>query len=125
MPAFKSPDFNERTAAARAAKERALEQLRAKPAPDPAVLAAQAAAREEREAAANAARIAKKAAAEEAKAAEKLAKEEARAAAEAAAQPVGKKGAPKDETPEGIALAEAEKKAARDARYAARKKRKR
>jgi hypothetical protein len=37
---FKVPDFTERAALAREAKERALEKLRAKPAPDPAAIAA-------------------------------------------------------------------------------------
>jgi hypothetical protein len=111
MAGFKSPDFNERAAAARAAKKRAVEQLREKPAPDPEVVAARQAAhaaREER-------RAAKKAAAEQARAAraEEAAKLKA-ARAEAAA-----KAAPKPKK------TEAELKAARDARYAARKARQR
>lgn len=103
MAGFKSPDFNERAAAARAARQAAVEQLRNKPAPDPAVIAARQAAhaaREERLAA-------KKAAAEEAKARRA---EAARAKAAKADTPV---------------RSEAELKAARDARYAARKARQR
>lgn len=110
MAGFKTPDFTERTAAARAARQRAVEQLRDRPAPDPAVLAerqAAHAAREER-------RAAKKAAAEQARAerAEEAKKLKA-AKAEAAAKAV---------TPKKT---EAELKAARDARYAARKARRR
>jgi hypothetical protein len=108
MTAYKSPDFNERAAAARAAKQKALEQLRSKPAPDPAVVAARLAAQAAREAAAAEQRAARQAEKEAAKAA-KAAAAEAAGAKEAAAAP----------------LTEAELKAARDARYAARKARKR
>ncbi|WP_254605115.1 DUF6481 family protein, partial [Sphingomonas bacterium] len=38
MAAFKTPDFTERAALARAAKQRALDLLRDKPAPDPALV---------------------------------------------------------------------------------------
>jgi hypothetical protein len=104
MAGFKSPDFNERTAAARAARQAAVEQLRNKPAPDPAVLAERQAARAAREEE----RAAKKAEAEDAKA-QRAQADAAKAAAEAA-------------VPERT---EAELKAARDARYAARKARQR
>lgn len=115
MPAFKAPDFNERAAAARDAKQRALEKLRAKPAPDPAVVAARLAAAEARDAAA-AERRAAKLAAEAAKAeARAQAAAEAKAAEEAAQ-------AAKVVVPQKT---EAERKAERDARYAARKARKR
>jgi hypothetical protein len=109
MAAYKNPDFNERAAASREAKERALEKLRNKAAPDPAVVAEREAARLARDAAAAERRAAKQAALEQAKA-EKLAEKEKadKLAAEAAA--------PKSE---------AELKAERDARYAARKARKR
>ena len=40
MVAYKAPDFNQRAAAARAAKQRALELLRDKPEPDAAAIAA-------------------------------------------------------------------------------------
>lgn len=112
MPIFKVPKnmkndgstFQERLARAAAAKQAALDKLRSKPAIDPAVLAERNAARAAREAAQaekNAARAAER---EQAKQ-DKLAK-----AAEAAAKPA--------------APTEAELKAARDARYAARKNRK-
>ena len=131
VPAFKAPDFNERTAAARAAKQRALEQLRSKPAPDPAVAAERQAARQAREAAEVERRAAKLAAAEQANAAEeeaRAAEEQARAAAGAAAR------AEAEAATEAAAEAAraklpklptaAELKAARDVRYAARKARK-
>ena len=78
MPPFKDPSFQDRTASAAQARQRALDKLKARPPIDPAVL-------------------------EERKAAQAL-----RDAAAASAKPV---------------LTEAEKKAARDARYAARKSR--
>lgn len=102
MTAYKAPDFNQRAAAARAAKEEALEKLRNKATRDPALVAERLAAQAARDAAAAERRAAKLAAAEEAKAAK---------AAAAEANNV----AP---------LSEAELKAARDARYAARKARK-
>lgn len=102
---FKNPSFQDRNEAAAQAKQKALDRLRAKPPVDPQVLADRLAAREKREAAEAEKRAAKKAAAEAAKAAK---------AAEAAAREAA---APKP-------LTEAEKKAARDARYAARKNRK-
>jgi Family of unknown function (DUF6481) len=108
MAAFKVPTFQERTALAQAAKQKALEKLKAKPQIDPAILAERNAARLLREAADAEARIAKLAAREQEKA-EKAAQAAERAAAIAA-------------EPEQTA---AEKKAARDARYAARKQRKR
>ena len=113
MAAYKAPDFNERADAARAARQKALEQLRAKPAPDPDLIAARLAAAAAREAAAAAKRQAKRDA-EAAKAAERAAKAEAeRAAAEAERLAAEAKRAPV-QTP-------AEAKALRDARYAARK----
>lgn len=106
MASYKEPSFQERAALAQQARERALKKLAAKPAPDPAELAKLAAARlarEQAQAEKSAARKAELAAAK----AEKQAK--AQAAAEAASTPV---------------LTEAERKAARDERYAARKMRK-
>ena len=117
MAAFKAPDFNERTAAAKAAKQRALDQLRAKPAPDAATLAAQAAARDEREAAAAALSAAKKSAIADAKAAKQAAKAAAELEAANAAPAVKAVVVPE--------LSAVEQKALRDARYAARKSRKR
>lgn len=109
MAGFKTPDFNERAAASRAARQSAVEQLRNKPAPDPEAVAARQAAhaaREER-------RAAKKTAADEAKAK----RAEAASAKAAQAEAVAKSQAPE--------RTEAELKAARDARYAARKARQR
>jgi hypothetical protein len=115
--AFKIPDFTERTAAARAAKQRALDLLRNKPAPDEAEVAARQAARAAKDAAETERRLARQAAVEEAKAI-KAAK-----ASEAAAAALEAKV--REQVPERPKLTEAEMKAARDARYAARKARKR
>ena len=104
MPSFKQPTFQERAALAAKAKQAALEKMRAKPPLDEAVVAEKRAARIAREEAQAKAREEKLAA----RALEKEAKKEA-AAQGAAAQ----KAAPTEE----------EKKAARDARYAARKNR--
>lgn len=101
MPSFKNPSFQDRAGQAANAKSKALEQLRSRPEPDAAALARRAAAEERRQAARAEKLIAKKAAAEIA----------ARAKAESAAE-----NAPPVKT-------EAERKAARDARYAARQKR--
>lgn len=112
MASFKDPSFQDRTSQAAEAKQRALEKLRQKPPVDEAVLAERQAARARREAAEAETRNLKKAAeqaAKEAKAAATAAAAEAEAAAQA-------KFKPKLQT-------EAERKAARDARYAARKSR--
>ncbi|MEQ1499441.1 MAG: DUF6481 family protein [Novosphingobium sp.] len=103
MAGYKEPSLQERTALAQKAREKALKMLAEKPAIDPAVLAERAAARAAREAAAAEKSAAKRAAIAAAKA-EKL-------AAAQIAKPVE--------------LTEAEKKAIRDERYAARKSRKR
>jgi TRAP-type uncharacterized transport system substrate-binding protein len=108
MAAFKLPDHNDRMGASALAKQKALEQLKAKPPVDEAVVAARIAAREAREAADVEKRAAKRAAEEEAK---RLKREKAQAAAVPAPAPA----------PE---LTEAERKAIRDAKYAARKNRK-
>jgi hypothetical protein len=105
MPPFKDPSFSERTSRAAAAKQKALDQLRAKPALSEEEKAERIARQAARDAAEAEKRQAKKAAAEQAKA-EKAALAAQKAAAVAA-------------TP-----TEAERKAARDARYAARKSRK-
>ncbi|WP_033919767.1 DUF6481 family protein [Sphingomonas sp. 37zxx] len=110
MSAYKAPDFQERQALSKQAKEKALEKLRAKPPMDPAVVAERLAAAERREAAA-AERQREKIAAKEAAEAEKLTKA---AEAEAAILQAAK----------DAEQAEIDKKAARDARYAARKQRK-
>lgn len=109
MAGYKAPDFNERTAAARAAKQRALDALRNKPALDPAVVAERQAARAARDAAAAERRADRQRAASEAEA-DKLA---------------SRKSEPQAVLPEPARRSEAELKAARDARYAARKARKR
>jgi hypothetical protein len=103
MASFRNPSFEERIGRAAEAKKKALEHLRSRPPVDPAILAERKAASARKEAAdANraAAREATKQAAVETAAAEAAAK---------AALP----GPP----------TEAERKAARDARYAARKNR--
>lgn len=107
MPAFKQPTFQERTALAVKAKQAALEMLRAKAPVDEETLAQRLAAGLAREAAEAKAREEKHAARELEKVARKA------RALEKASQ--GESEAP--------ALTEAERKAARDARYAARKDR--
>ena len=110
MAMYKDPAFHERAGRSAAAKQKALDILRAKPAVDPAVLAERNAARLAREAEQAEARAAAKAAVEAAKAEAAALAAEERARIEAAkARPVP---------------TEAERKAARDARYAARKNRK-
>jgi hypothetical protein len=109
MASFKDPGFQERVALAQQARQKALDKLKAKPPVDEAVLAERTAARLAREAAEAEAREARRLERErerEQAKADKLAK----AAAEAAAKPVP--------------LTDAEKKAIRDAKYAARKNRK-
>jgi hypothetical protein len=116
MKSYKDPSFEDRVGRAAEAKQKAIDRLRAKPPVDENLVAERQAARSRREAAEAEKRSARKAseeAARAAKAAEKSAIAEAaiaEAAARAAAVP-----AP---------LTDAEKKAARDARYAARKSRK-
>ncbi|HEX9947091.1 MAG TPA: DUF6481 family protein [Allosphingosinicella sp.] len=109
MPPFKD-SFQDRVGRAAEAKQKALDKLRSKPPVDPEVAAARQEAGRQREARAEEKRAAK---AEKAQAAEAARVEAARAAeAEAKASAV-----PPPPT-------EAELKAARDARYAARKSRK-
>lgn len=112
MSSYKDPGFQERTALAQQAKQKALDQLRARPALDETVLAERSAARHAREEAEAALRLAKLADREQAKA-DKRALADARALEAAAAAQVAATRA---------VATEAEKKAARDARYAARKK---
>ncbi len=111
---FKDPSFDDRTAAAAAAKQKALDMLRAKPALPPEEVAARKAAQEARDAAKLEAAAAKKAERDQ----EKEAKAEARAAAKAAAEEARQKSKPKP------IMTEEQRKAIRDARYAARKARK-
>jgi hypothetical protein len=98
MAAFKQPTFQERAQTAAKAKQAALENLRAKPPVDEAVLAERRAAQLAREEAKGKAREEKAAAREREREAKKA------SAPQAVAPPT-----------------EEEKKAARDARYAARK----
>jgi hypothetical protein len=107
MPPFKD-SFQDRVGQAADAKRKALEKLKAKPPVDPAVAEARAEAARQREAKAEEKRTAK---AERVKAAEEARAAESTKNAEEAA-------------PARQPLSEAEKKAARDARYAARKSRK-
>jgi hypothetical protein len=108
--AYKEPSFKDRASLSADAKQRALEKLKAKPPLDPEVVAQRLAAREAKEAAEAQKRADKKAAIEQAKL-DKIAKaEEAKRAAEEAAQKAQ--------------MTDAEKKALRDAKYAARKARK-
>ncbi len=118
MASFTDPSFKDRTGAAAEAKRKALEQLRAKPPLDPDTVAARQAARAAREAAEDERRVARREA-EQRRKEEKAARQ---AEAKAAAAPP-----PPEPAPERAArpvLSEAERKAARDARYAARKNRK-
>jgi len=109
MAGYKEPGFQDRVANAAKARAEALARLQAKAPVDPALLAERAAKAAEREAAKAAKREAAKAE-REAQVAARRAKAEAEAEAAKAAAPVE--------------MTEAERKAARDARYAARKARK-
>jgi hypothetical protein len=104
MTSFRDPSFQERVGRAADAKKKALEQLRSRPPVDPAVAAERKAASDRREAA---------------KADKSAARKEARQAAidATAAKAAAAAAAPAPPT-------EAERKAGRDARYAARKNRK-
>ena len=122
MPAFKHADFNDRATAAAKAKQALIEKFKSRPGPDdPSVQAkiaerlAIAEAREKREA--------ERRAAKEAEAARKAA-EELERQAEAARKAAEKTQEELDRKADLLRI-EAERKAARDARYAARKARKR
>lgn len=114
MAGFKDPSFQERTAAAQRAKAEALAKLRAKPPIDEATVAERLARSEAKAAAEAEKRQAKLAAKAEAEAARQAQAQAEADAAAAAAEAASRK----------VELTEAEKKAARDARYAARKARK-
>lgn len=114
MASFKDPSFQDRVASARKAKQKALDQLKAKPPADEALMTTRRQEREAQERALQEERAAKaqrRAAAKAEKASNKAAE---LAAAEAAA--ALKAARLKPSSPE-------EMKAARDARYAARKAR--
>ena len=117
MAGFKVPTFQERAAAAAQAKIKALEKLRAKPPTDPEVLAERNAARLAREAAEAEKRAEKQRAKEQAEAEKR---EQAAAAERAKAEAAAAEAAAKLKLVKSIPT-EAEHKAARDARYAARK----
>jgi hypothetical protein len=110
MAGYKDPGFQERTALAQAARAKALDKFKNRPVMDEATIAARREAQEKREQAAAAKREERRLALEQAeadRAAAKLAEEQAAAELVANAN-----------------KSEAEKKAERDARYAARKARK-
>jgi hypothetical protein len=113
MSGFKEPGFADRQKAAQQAKQNLLNKFRSQPGPDDPEVAKR---RAEREAIA-AARIRAKAEREAAEAERKRREEEA-AAAEAA-----RIAREKEEEAARLAALEAEQKAKRDARYAARKNR--
>jgi Family of unknown function (DUF6481) len=125
MSAFKENDLKERLSTAADAKRAMLERFRAKPAADdPAVIEREEARKAL--AAARDARAAERKTAKEAEAA-RLAAEQTEREAEAARQAddaAVREATLKAEHEEREAALEAERKAARDARYAARKKRK-
>ena len=107
MAGYKEPGFQDRVAAAAKAREAALQKLKSKQPIDPAVAAERAEKARLKEEA-----LAAKAAARKA---EKIAQREA---AEAAARAEAERIEAEKPDPEAL---EAERKAARDARYAARK----
>ena len=106
MVSYKAPDFSERIALAKQARDKALEKLRDRPAVDPAQAAERQAARLAKEAAARERRQARLAE-------QKQRQADKRAAAAANATPAAKPKPSEDEA-----------RAARDAKYAARKARK-
>ncbi len=110
MAAYREPGFQERVALAARAKSAALAKLRSKPPIDEAEQAARAARA-----------LARETAAAEKRAAQRLAKEEAAAAKRAA---VIEESAAVEAQAGEAAQTDADRKAARDARYAARKGRK-
>ncbi|MEI9901510.1 MAG: DUF6481 family protein [Hyphomicrobium sp.] len=114
MKAFKSPTFGERLGTATAAKKTALERFRARPASDDKSVVAQRAARQ----AVAAARELRAAERSEARRTEK-----ARQAAELAARELADRAGQLQQADDRVDL-EAQRKAARDVRYAARKARK-
>jgi hypothetical protein len=115
VPSFKDPSFQDRVAAAGKAKQKALDHLKARPPIDEAVMAERRRARESREEALTNERTA--VAEADAAARAERARVQATEQAEADAAAALKASRLKPATPE-------EMKAARDARYAARKARK-
>ena len=115
MPSFKEPSYQDRVASAGKAKQKALDQLKAKPAVDEVEMAERRRAREAREQALTDERVAKAEAKAVADAEKALIRATEVAEAEAAAALKAARLKP---------ASAAEMKAARDARYAARKARK-
>jgi hypothetical protein len=114
MSGFKEPNFADRQKAAMEARKNILAKFKSQPGPDDPAVKARAAERE--------AQAAVRAKAKEAREVEKAA-QQARQAEEAAAEAVRLAREAEEATLAKAAL-EAQQKAARDARYAARKKRK-
>ncbi|HEU0044901.1 DUF6481 family protein [Sphingomonas sp.] len=112
MPAFKVPTFQDRVASAGTAKQKALEKLKAKAPVDEAVMAERRRVFEEKQQALNEERAQKAAALAAAKAEKAAAKAAKLAEEKAAAELKAARLKP---------ASAAEMKAARDARYAARK----
>ena len=129
MPAFKIPGFQERQEAAAVARTAALAKLQAKPPVDEAVVAERAARRQAKEAAQAAKRAAAMLAKEEAAEAKRQRELqaaldlEAAKAAQAAQAAQAKLDATAQKVAERKLWTEEDRKAARDARYAARKSR--
>jgi len=121
VASYKDPSFNDRTAAAKAAKQKALDLLKAKPPVDEAVLAERRRIQAEKDEALAKERAAKAEALAAAKA-EKAAIKAAKLAAEAEEKAAAEAAAALKAARLKPATA-AEMKAARDARYAARKAR--
>ena len=115
MPSFKNPSFQDRVAAAGAARQKALEQLAAKAPVDEAVMAERRRVREVQDLALATARAAKAEAAATAKAERAAIKQQKLADAKAAEELKAARLKP---------ASAADMKAARDARYAARQARK-
>lgn len=115
MASFKSPSFQDRVASAAKAKQKALDQFKAKPPVDEAIMAERRRAWEMREQALSEERVSKA----EAAAAARAAKARLKAAEVAQAEEAAARKAARLKP-----ASEAEMKAARDARYAARKARK-
>ena len=115
MASFKDPSFQDRVASAEKAKQKALDQLKAKPPVDEGKMAERRKAREVREQALSDERFANAEASAAAKAEKATLKAAALADAEAAAALKESRLKP---------ASAADMKAARDARYAARKARK-
>ncbi len=114
VAAYKDPSFQDRAAAAAKAKQKALDKFKAKPAVDPAVLEEKRLAREAKEKAIADERAAKAAA---------IAAAKAEAAAKKAAEEAAAEAARAEKASRAKPATAAEMKAARDARYAARKAR--